>query len=47
MTKFCTYQFVFSDQHLYRSLKETFPEETKKNVINVVDAIVSLFLRDN
>ena len=41
MTKFCTYQFVFSDQHLYRSLKETFPEETEKNVINVVDAMMN------
>ena len=41
MNKICIYQFVFSDQHLYRSLKETFPEETEKNVINVVDAMMN------
>ena len=41
MNKICIYQFVFSDEHLYRSLKETFPEETEKNVINVVDAMMN------
>ena len=44
MFQFCTFTnlfFGFSDRHLYRSLKETFPEETEKNVINVVDAMMN------
>ena len=29
------------DKHLYRTLKNTFPENTEKHVINVVDAMMN------
>ena len=32
---------IFVDKHLYRTLKNTFPENTEKHVINVVDAMMN------